>query len=87
MRILIFRSERRTGGEKPKNVYAQEFTSHYAEKVIGNLVAEEGFCSACGPDCNACRTPYNRKKSPGTTFHATSRHMTFSWPSTSTSRF
>ena len=61
MRLLIFRSERRTGGEKPKNVYAQEFTSPYAEKVIGNLVAEEGFCSACGPDCNACRTPYNRK--------------------------
>ena len=61
MRILILRSERRTSGEKPKDVYSQEFTSSYAEKVIGNLAGEEGFCSACGPDCNACRTPYNRK--------------------------
>ena len=61
MRILILRSRSRTGPDRPKDRYTQEFTSSYAEKVIGNLTGEEGFCTSCGPDCNACRRPYDRK--------------------------
>lgn len=61
MRILVLRSERRASGEKSKDAYAQEFSSCYAEKVIGNLKGEPAFCAACGPDCTACRKPYNRR--------------------------
>jgi len=73
MRILVLRSRKRTGGDQsivdrapggqaePENEYTQEFASAYAEKVIGNLVGEQGFCASCGPDCNACREPYDRR--------------------------
>ena len=60
MRILILRSERRASGGGPKGAYTQEFGGAYAEKVIGNLTGEEGFCTACGPDCIGCRKPYER---------------------------
>ena len=61
MRIFILRSQRHPRGQAGGDDYAQHFTSNYAEKVIGNLVGEEGFCAACGGDCNACRRPYKRR--------------------------
>ena len=65
MRILILRSRMRPGDrEAEKGPYTQVFGSTYAERVIGNLKGEsgeKGFCAACGPDCNACRTPYGRR--------------------------
>jgi hypothetical protein len=60
MKTLILRPEPRAGDRKPKGPYAQEFCSSYAERVIGNLIGDEGFCASCGPDCNACRKPYHR---------------------------
>ena len=59
MRILILRSRRYTGGQE-KDDYTQRFGGVYAEKVIGNLIGEEGFCASCGPDCTACRKAYDR---------------------------
>jgi len=61
MRILILRSERGASGRKPTDAYTQEFGAAYAEKVIGNLIGEKGFCTACGPDCNDCRQAYHRR--------------------------
>ena len=61
MRILILRSQRRKKGRGPRDAYTQEFGTSYAEKVIGNLIGKEGFCASCGPDCNACRRPYDRR--------------------------
>ena len=61
MKILILRSEQRKSAGPTKNAYVQEFSCTYAEKVIGNLVGEPGFCASCGPDCNACRKPYDRR--------------------------
>lgn len=61
MKILILRSEQRKSADPPKDTYMQEFSCTYAEKVIGNLIGEPGFCTSCGPDCNACRKPYNRR--------------------------
>jgi len=61
MKVLILRSRRRTHSERPTDPYAQEFRSHFADKVIGNLSGERTFCSACGPDCRACREKYGRE--------------------------
>ncbi len=60
MRILILRSERRTTGKTPQGDYLQEFSASYADKVCANLRGAPDFCSACGPDCNACREGYAR---------------------------
>jgi len=64
MRIVIFRSRPRQSGERPPGPYTQEFRSRFADRVIGNLRNEEGFCSACGPDCTACRRRYDRRFGP-----------------------
>ena len=61
MKVLILRSRRRPGDAGPQPPYTQRFDTRYAERVIGNLRGAEGFCSACGPDCNACRKPYKRQ--------------------------
>jgi len=61
MRILILRSERRPAGDGPKDPYTQVFSSPYADRVIGNLRGEDSFCASCGPDCTACRRPYDRR--------------------------
>ena len=60
MRIVILRS-RRASGRGAEGPYTQEFTSPFADKVIGNLTAEAGFCGSCGPDCTACRKGYDRR--------------------------
>jgi len=60
MKILVLRSKRREGEPTPKDAYAQEFTSAYAEKVIGNLKGAGGFCTACGQECIGCRKAYKR---------------------------
>ncbi len=59
MKTVILRS--RASGEsagRPEN-YRLALDTRYAERVIGNLRDEAGFCSACGPDCNNCREAYN----------------------------
>ncbi|MFH1730970.1 MAG: DUF166 family protein [Planctomycetota bacterium] len=61
MKIVILRSERRRPGRRPTGPYVQQFDTVYAGRVIGNLTGEPGFCSACGPDCNACRRGYRRR--------------------------
>lgn len=61
MRILMLRSEGRAAGPKPEEPYAQQFSGAFAEKVIANLTGEESCCTACGPDCNACREHYGRR--------------------------
>ena len=60
MNVLILRSAKRETQRRPDDPYAQVFDSAYAARVVGNLIGEKGFCSSCGPDCNACRQPYNR---------------------------
>ena len=61
MTVLILRSRKPQKAAGPRDPYTQQFTSSFADKVLGNLKGEEGFCTACGPDCNACRKPYGRK--------------------------
>ena len=39
----------------------QQFGCAYAERVIGNLVGDERFCTSCGPDCVGCRRRYERR--------------------------
>ena len=60
MNLLIIRSGPLAGGRRTDEAYTQEFRSTYAERVIGNLVDESCFCTACGPECNACRKDYGR---------------------------
>jgi len=61
MRILVLRSAARVPGAKPTDPYTQEFAGTFAEKVVGNLLGERGFCTACGPDCTACRDGCDRR--------------------------
>jgi len=61
MNVLILRSRRRPPGERPTDPYTQVFDGRYAEKVVGNIEGERGFCSACGPDCTDCRAAYGRR--------------------------
>ena len=64
MRILILRSERPAGGERPKEPYTQQFTSSFAAKVIANLTGRKGCCRSCGADCVDCRGMYDRRFGP-----------------------
>jgi len=61
MKTLVFRCERAKGDTPPKDDYSQQFDSAYAEKVVGNLIGADEFCTACGPDCIFCRRPYSRR--------------------------
>ena len=70
MKLLVLRSRRRrrtsaspagTGRDDRKGQYTLRFTSAYAERVIGNLEGRDDFCTACGPDCIACRKAYGRR--------------------------
>jgi len=61
MKVAILRSKRGDDDREAKENYLQELDTLYAERVIGNLRDEPGFCSACGPDCNDCRKPYQRR--------------------------
>jgi len=59
MKTVILRS--RASGEEidPDEKYLQKLDTRYAERVIGNLQNNAGFCTACGPDCNNCREAYD----------------------------
>ncbi len=60
MKLVILRSEK-TGVEKgPEDHYLQEFNTHYAGRVIGNLRGQPEFCTSCAADCTHCRDPYRR---------------------------
>ena len=59
MRVVVLRS-RHAANEGPRGDYAQEFDTRYADRVIGNLVSDDAFCTACGPDCTHCRRRYQR---------------------------
>jgi hypothetical protein len=60
MKLVIFRSLK-SGKEKgPDDHYLQQFDTHYADRVIGNLRGEPAFCTACGDLCVECRKPYRR---------------------------
>lgn len=61
MRIVILRSRPVDHTPETDDDYLQQFDTLYAERVIGNLVGEPGFCSACGPDCIDCRARYDRR--------------------------
>jgi len=51
----------KTGVEKgPEDLYLQEFNTHYAERVLGNLRGQPEFCTACAAECAHCRDPYKR---------------------------
>jgi hypothetical protein len=60
MRLVIFHSAN-TGTEKgPEDLYLQEFNTHYAGRVIGNLRGKPEFCTACAAECTHCRDAYGR---------------------------
>jgi len=61
MNVLILRSRRRPGPADAQDDYTQTLSTRYAERVLGNLVGDDGFCTACGADCIACRRPYARR--------------------------
>ena len=60
MKLLILKSQRTPDTPEPGE-YSQEFDTVYADRVIGNLVNDPSFCTACGPDCIGCRAPYGRR--------------------------
>ena len=60
MKLVILHSVK-TGVEKgPEDLYLQEFNTHYAGRVIGNLRGKPEFCTACAAECAHCRDPYRR---------------------------
>ena len=61
MKLVILRSVDGDSGEKAENRYTQRFNTRFAERVLGNLRGNDGFCTACGPDCNSCRKRYGRR--------------------------
>lgn len=60
MKLVILRSQQTDRVKKPEDVYLQEFNTHYADRVIGNLMGQPSFCTACAAECVACRKPYRR---------------------------
>ena len=63
MKLVILRSAK-TGVEKaPDGPYQQEFNTHYADRLIGNLRGHPEFCTACANDCFHCRASYRRNHS------------------------
>lgn len=60
MKLVVLRSARTDGAAAARDEYSQEFDTRYAERVLGNLSGEAGFCTACGPDCIGCRAGYNQ---------------------------
>ncbi len=60
MKLVVLRSVPPERGAAARDEYSQEFDTRYAERVLGNLAGGAGPCTACGPDCCACRAPYGR---------------------------
>ena len=56
MKILILRS---VTTNSSKDDYSICMDTNSAERVIGHLSNEKGFCSACGNECMDCRKSYN----------------------------
>ena len=60
MKLVILRSEKAGVDKGPDDHYLQEFDTHYAGRVIGNLQGSPEFCTSCAADCVHCRDPYRR---------------------------
>jgi hypothetical protein len=60
MKLVILRSKTLNACEPPDQTYVQHFDTRYAERVLGNLANEPGFCTACDGKCVACRKEYAR---------------------------
>lgn len=60
MKLAVLRSVPVAPNVPTGSGYLQAFDTRFAERVLGNLRGRKGFCTACGPDCNACRAPYGR---------------------------
>ncbi|MBI5395647.1 MAG: hypothetical protein HZA91_10160 [Verrucomicrobia bacterium] len=60
MKLVVLRSERSGQELRPEDHYLQQFDTHYADRVIGNLRGEPGYCTACADACVSCREPYRR---------------------------
>lgn len=58
MRVLILRSVKCGRVKGPDDHYLQQFDTLYADRVIGSLRGDPGFCTACAADCIHCRDPY-----------------------------
>jgi hypothetical protein len=61
MKLVVLRSAQGLHAADPGDDYVQEFDCRYADRVIGNLRNRPDFCTACGPDCNRCRAPYESR--------------------------
>jgi len=64
MKLAVLRSRERGQRKKGEGAYVQKFDTRFAERVLGNLRGEAGFCTVCGPDCTACRERYGRRHGP-----------------------
>ena len=60
MRLVVLCSQKTGVEQAPDDPYLQEFNTHYAERVIGNLRGKPEFCAACAAECLHCRDPYRR---------------------------
>jgi len=58
MKLVILRSEPSGREKAPDDHYLQQFNTHYADRLIGNLRGQPTFCTACAADCVSCRKPY-----------------------------
>jgi len=61
MKIVILRSVASPNGEGAGGDYRQKLDTRYADRVIGNLVGDDSFCTSCGDECIYCRRPYDRR--------------------------
>ena len=61
MKAVVLRSIKSGTEGEGGNPYLQEFDTYYANRVVGNLRSEEGFCTSCSDECYFCREPYDRR--------------------------
>jgi thymidylate synthase len=65
MKIIVLRSvpPPQECGPRPEagGEYTVRMDTRYADRFIGHLADRTGFCTACGPECNACRAPFSRR--------------------------
>lgn len=58
MKLVILRSTPSGRIIRPEDHYLQQFNTHYADRVVGNLRGEPTFCTSCAEECIHCRKPY-----------------------------
>jgi hypothetical protein len=59
MKLVVLRSVPPAPGQAAGGDYFQEADIKFAERVLGNLCGDPGYCAACGPDCCSCRAAYD----------------------------